>query len=131
MTPEQAVAFVQREPARYPPGTILLRMTMRPESYTLLSFWNDPKNGCVQEARLARLRAPKRLPIGRIIPTQKRVNRQQMVTVLTDPAARDRPVLVMLRQGKLVLVDGHHRVYAQKLLGRKTVLAHVMVAENK
>lgn len=130
MTPEDAVAFVRAEPPRYPPGTILLRMTLRPESHTFASFWADPKNGCQQGARLAKLRAPKRIPLSGIVATQKRVNREQMVVVLTDPTARARPVLVLARGRKFWLVDGHHRAYALKLLGQKSVLAHVVVLEN-
>lgn len=131
MTPQAAVALVMRERERYPAGTITLRMTLKPESFALRSFWDDPQNGCVQEAMLARRRPARPVPVAHIIPSQKVVNRMKMVEVLGDPAARERPVLVMQRRGKLVLVDGHHRVYARKLLGQRTVMAHVMTVDRE
>ncbi|ASJ16904.1 inosine-5-monophosphate dehydrogenase [Thermococcus chitonophagus] len=65
--------------------------------------------------------------IRELIPTQKELSRKKLEAVIQRVLhGYDAPIICLYYRGKLYLLDGHHRVYACRILGTEKVEALIL-----
>lgn len=68
--------------------------------------------------------APVDLPIDKLHATQQSVSHTRKIT--KSKFSDSEPINVIHHEGKHYIMNGHHRVFASRLLGKKTIKAHVI-----